>query len=90
MAMDGKQAVLTREQVKKEKVKEQKQERTKIRVRVRLVPIWLRILVVIALFALSIALGAAVGYGVLGSGDPMDVFEKSTWVHVLDLIEKNQ
>ena len=86
--MNGKQAVLTREQVKQEKVKEQKQEREKIRVRVRLIPIWVRLLMVIALFALSIVLGAVVGYGVLGNGDPMDVFEKSTWTHVRDLIEK--
>lgn len=89
MAMDSKQAALTREQLKKVKEKEHKQEQEKIRVRVRLIPIWLRILVVIALFALSIALGAAVGYGILGNGDPMDVFEKSTWTHVMDLIEKN-
>ncbi|MBY0097376.1 DNA-directed RNA polymerase subunit beta [Mesobacillus maritimus] len=88
MAMDGKQAVLTREQVKKEKVKGQQQEREKIRVRVRLIPIWLRLLMVIALFALSIVVGAIVGYGVLGNGDPMDVFEKSTWTHVMDLIQK--
>jgi DNA-directed RNA polymerase subunit beta len=87
MAMNGKQAVLTREQVKKEKVKEQKQERQKIHVRVRLIPIWLRLLLVIALFALSIAVGAVVGYGVLGNGEPMDVFEKSTWTHVMDLIK---
>lgn len=89
MAMDSKQAALTREQLKKVKEQEQRQEREKVRVRVRLIPIWLRTLVVIALFTLSIVVGAAVGYGILGNGDPMDIFEKSTWTHVVDLIEHN-
>ena len=89
MAVNSKQEALTRtrEQVKKSKEKEQGQERKKVRV--RLIPIWLRLVIIIALLALSTALGAAVGYGILGNGDPMDVFEKTTWVHVLDLVTKN-
>ncbi|MCM3668736.1 DNA-directed RNA polymerase subunit beta [Mesobacillus maritimus] len=85
MTADSKQQALTREQVKNVK-KEQQQERVKVRV--RLIPIWLRLVLVIVLLALSIVVGAIVGYGVLGGGDPVDVFEKSTWTHVLDLVEK--
>ena len=78
----------TREQVKKEKKKELR-EKPK-RVRVRLIPIWLRIIIVIALFALSIVLGAAFGYGVMGGGEAKDIFEKSTWTHIVDLINKEE
>jgi zinc transporter ZupT len=53
---------------------------------VRLVPIWLRVLIVIVLLALSIVLGAAFGYGVMGGGDPKEIFEKSTWTHIWSLV----
>ncbi|SEN50284.1 DNA-directed RNA polymerase subunit beta [Mesobacillus persicus] len=87
MAVNSKQEALTREQVKKSKEKVKGQERKKVRV--RLIPIWLRLLIIIALLALSTILGAAVGYGILGNGEPMDVFEKTTWMHMLDLVNHN-
>lgn len=92
MALNSKQQdAATREQVKTAKKQQEKVEkRPNIRVRVRLIPIWLRIILVIVLLALSIMAGAAFGYGVLGDGKPTEIFQKSTWTHILDLVEQNQ
>jgi hypothetical protein len=43
---------------------------------------------VIVLFIVFTVIGAAIGYGVLGSGKVSEVFYKSTWTHVVDLVEK--
>ncbi|RSD27079.1 DNA-directed RNA polymerase subunit beta [Mesobacillus subterraneus] len=75
----------TREEVKKEKKKTREKKK---RIRVRLIPIWLRIIIVIILLAASIVLGAMFGYAIMGNGKAKDIFEKSTWTHILDLVEK--
>lgn len=74
----------TREQVKKEKKTREKKKR----IRVRLIPIWLRIMIVLILLALSIMSGAMFGYSVMGGGEAKDIFEKSTWTHIVDLVKK--
>ncbi|MBT2678681.1 DNA-directed RNA polymerase subunit beta [Bacillus sp. ISL-35] len=78
------QEALTREEVKQEKKSREKKKR----IRVRLIPIWLRIIIVIILFAASILLGAMFGYAIMGNGKVKDVFEKSTWTHIVDLVNK--
>jgi Mn2+/Fe2+ NRAMP family transporter len=78
------QEATTREQVKKEK----KTRENKKRIRVRLIPIWLRIIIVLILLAVSIMLGAMFGYAIMGGGEAKDIFEKSTWTHILDLVNK--
>ncbi len=78
------QEALTREEVKKEKNTREKKKR----IRVRLIPIWLRIIIVIVLLAASIVLGAMFGYAIMGNGKAKDVFEKSTWTHIVDLVNK--
>jgi Mn2+/Fe2+ NRAMP family transporter len=80
------EAVKTREQLKKERSKEEAPR--KGRIRVRLIPIWLRIIIVALLIFLSVMAGAAVGYGVLGNGEVKDIFTKSTWTHIVELVEK--
>ncbi|RBP94520.1 DNA-directed RNA polymerase subunit beta [Cytobacillus firmus] len=80
------EAVKTREQLKKEHSKEESPR--KGRVRIRLIPIWLRIIIVVLLIFLSVTAGAAVGYGVIGGGEVKDIFTKSTWMHIVELIEK--
>lgn len=68
----------------------QEQERPeKFKWRIRLIPIWLRMLILLAAMAVAIVSGAMVGYGVLGGGNPMEVFEKETWQHILDLVNKD-
>ena len=79
------------------RTKEDEQEKKKVivaspkvknRIRVRLIPIWLRI-VLLAVMVVGCAVGGAmVGYGILGDGNATDVLTKSTWTHILDLIEK--
>ncbi|SDO07370.1 DNA-directed RNA polymerase subunit beta [Alkalicoccus daliensis] len=53
----------------------------------RWVPIWLRIIIVLALIALAAAVGAMIGYAIIGDGgDMMDVFNRDTWNHIYDII----
>jgi DNA-directed RNA polymerase subunit beta len=58
------------------------------RIRIRLIPIWLRILLLVIFTGVFMVAGAALGYGVLGNGDPGDVLKGSTWTHIIDLVEK--
>jgi hypothetical protein len=51
-------------------------------------PIWLRLLLFICGVIICFAVGTMIGYGVLGDGEPMNVFEKETWTHIIDLVEK--
>ncbi len=72
----------SREEHKQQKVRSD-------RLRERLVPIWLRLIIIILLFGLCLAGGLAVGYGVVGDGDMMDVFKKDTWQHIVDIVKKD-
>ncbi|AGX06545.1 MULTISPECIES: DNA-directed RNA polymerase subunit beta [Bacillus] len=80
------EAANTREQKKKQKAEEKAAGKRIIRI--RLVPIWLRVIIVLILIAGSLILGAFVGYSVMGGGKASDIFEKSTWMHIKDLVEK--
>lgn len=55
-------------------------------VQIRLFPIWLRIIIVIALVALAAVLGVMVGFGVIGDGQPADALKWETWQHILDIM----
>lgn len=84
---------ISREEVKKAKKSKKEQEnneesRQKVSVRVRLLPIWARVLLVLILMVVSTIAGLIVGYGVIGSGEPKDALEKTTWQHIIDLVEK--
>lgn len=68
--------------------KAQKAEVANERIRIRLIPIWLRILLLVIFTGIFMVAGAALGYGVLGNGDPGDVLKGSTWAHIIDLVEK--
>ena len=81
----------TREQLKKEREEQaEKPVHGKNRVRVRLVPIWLRLVIIILLLVFSLTAGVIVGYGVIGSGKPLDALKQSTWTHIADLINKEK
>ncbi|MBO1000419.1 DNA-directed RNA polymerase subunit beta [Bacillus sp. SD075] len=58
------------------------------RIKVRLLPIWLRLLIVIGLIFFAVLSGALLGYSVIGGGNVMDVFQKSTWSHIIDIVNK--
>ncbi|WP_408008592.1 DNA-directed RNA polymerase subunit beta [Pseudalkalibacillus sp. A8] len=69
---------------------ERKQQRVRSdKLQERIVPIWLRLIIVVLLFALCLAGGLAVGYGVVGDGEMMDVFKKDTWQHIVDIVKKD-
>lgn len=55
-------------------------------VQIRLFPIWLRIVLVLALIALAAAGGAMVGYGVIGDGEPRDALKQETWIHIFEVM----
>lgn len=56
-------------------------------VQIRLFPIWLRIILVLILIGAAAAAGLAVGYGIIGDGQPMDALKMDTWKHILDMIQ---
>ncbi|MDV6378252.1 DNA-directed RNA polymerase subunit beta [Sporosarcina sp. GW1-11] len=55
-------------------------------VQVRLIPIWLRLLILLVLMASAAALGAVIGFSVIGDGSAGDVFQKETWQHIFDIM----
>ncbi|MET0786639.1 MAG: DNA-directed RNA polymerase subunit beta [Paenisporosarcina sp.] len=56
-------------------------------VQIRLFPIWLRILLIIALMIGAIAAGVIIGYGYIGDGEPKDALKWETWQHILDIVK---
>ena len=68
---------------------EKKKHNPNQKIRIRLVPIWARILIVLFLMTIALIGGAMVGYSVMGDGEAMDVFKKSTWTHIVDLVNKD-
>ncbi|GIN63017.1 hypothetical protein J27TS8_30100 [Robertmurraya siralis] len=81
----------TREQVRQEKKEKAKAEANsggkRRRIRIRLIPLWLRLLIIALSLVVCVILGAMFGYSVIGEGKAMDIFQKSTWTHIIDLIE---
>lgn len=55
-------------------------------VQIRILPIWLRIILVLLLLFGAAILGAMIGYGYLGDGQPSDVLKKETWTHIFDIM----
>ncbi|MRX73016.1 DNA-directed RNA polymerase subunit beta [Bacillus lacus] len=93
--MSAKGALKTREEHKKIKSSERKGKKTRTKpvkesYKVRLIPIPVRVLLVLLGMAAAIVLGAIIGYGILGEGEPLDVFKRSTWQHIIDLVVRNQ
>lgn len=60
----------------------------KKRYRIRLIPIWARILIILVLILIFFFIGAMIGYGGIGDGNPFDVFKISTWTHMIDIVKK--
>lgn len=44
----------------------------------------LKVVLVIAVILIAFAVGTMVGYGVLGDGNPKEVFRSELWVHIFD------
>jgi hypothetical protein len=71
------------------KLNNESEQKSSKKIRIRLIPIWLRLVLIAILVTISVMSGIAVGYGVIGDGKVSDAFEKSTWQHVVDLINKD-
>lgn len=56
-------------------------------VQIRLFPIWLRVIIILALLFVAAYAGLIIGYSVLGDGLSSDVFKWSTWQHLIDIIK---
>lgn len=82
---ETKKKVSLRKQAKTEKAPEKNDQQTWW-VQIRLFPIWLRIVIVIVLIGIAAILGAMVGYGVIGDGDPGDALKWETWQHIIDIM----
>ncbi len=63
-----------------------KERKTTRQLKVRVFPIWLRLIVIVVFCAAALVGGAMVGYGIIGKGNPMDVFNMDTWTHIRDII----
>ena len=44
----------------------------------------LKILVVISLVIILFVVGTMIGYGLIGNGNPMDVFDEKIWTHIMN------
>ncbi|MBB2479864.1 DNA-directed RNA polymerase subunit beta [Bacillus sp. APMAM] len=78
----------SRSQYKKRKKIEERRTARREKIRVRLIPIWLRVVLVLVAIVISVLSGLIVGYGVIGDGNPFDALSKSTWTHIVDLVNK--
>lgn len=56
------------------------------KINVWLLPIWLRLVIIIALMVIMVIIGAVIGYSVIGGGHLIDVFKPSTWTHIVDIV----
>lgn len=71
---------------RKPEVKEETNAKPRMWVQIRLFPIWLRIIIVVAIFVVAAVFGAMFGYGYIGDGQPSDVLKMETWTHIIDIL----
>ncbi|PSL45756.1 DNA-directed RNA polymerase subunit beta [Salsuginibacillus halophilus] len=68
---------------------EPKKKAKQKRGRRRILPIWLRLIIVTILFAVSLVIGLIAGYSWFGDAEGYDVLQPSTWQQLLDFIQAN-
>nr|WP_106783556.1 DNA-directed RNA polymerase subunit beta [Lysinibacillus timonensis] len=61
-------------------------ESTKELILSRLLSTAIKLLLFIAVLLLSAVVGLMIGYGVIGTGNPIDALNWATWQHMLDII----
>ena len=47
----------------------------------------LKILVVISLVIILFVVGTMIGYGLIGNGNPMDVFDEKIWTNIMNFFK---
>ena len=61
---------------------------TKEKIATQILTFILKVLLVIVLLAIALILGAMVGYGIIGDGNPFAIFEMSTCGHIFSYFTK--
>ncbi|MCO6018378.1 DNA-directed RNA polymerase subunit beta [Carnobacterium divergens] len=51
-------------------------------------PFALKVLIVLVLIIMTFLIGAMIGFGVLGDGNPFAVFSSATWKHIFSYFSK--
>ena len=77
--------LITREEVKRERKATGKEKQANGKIRIRMIPIWLRLVLLLAGIVCMATLGTLIGYSVIGDGKPYEIFDKETWIHIIDL-----
>ena len=77
--------LITREEVKRERKTIGKEKQANGKIRIRMIPIWLRLVLLLAGIVCMATLGTLIGYSVIGDGKPFEIFDKKTWTHIIDL-----
>jgi hypothetical protein len=54
----------------------------------RLTPLG-RFMLALFIIVITAVIGALIGYSIIGTGNPFDVFMPSTWIHLYDVIVKS-
>ena len=77
--------LITRDEVKRERKTIHKETKTNGNIRIRMIPIWLRLVLLLAGIVCMATLGTIIGYSVIGDGKPFEIFDKETWIHIIEL-----
>ena len=77
--------LITREEMKRERKTSGIEKQANGKIRVRMIPIWLRLVLLLAGIVCMATLGTLIGYSVIGDGKPFEIFDKKTWTHIIDL-----
>ncbi|MCP8617468.1 DNA-directed RNA polymerase subunit beta [Salirhabdus salicampi] len=93
MATDRNHKPTSRRAVKQQKnsvkreQRQAKKRKSEQKMRKRIFPLWLRIIVVLALAFGALIAGAMIGYGIIGDGEPKDVINVDTWKHIINIVK---
>ncbi|MFD2707033.1 DNA-directed RNA polymerase subunit beta [Salibacterium lacus] len=78
---------LEKEQEEKDAGSVSKKERRKERI--RMVPIWARLLIILAVLILSLLGGLVTGYAIVGEGNGLEVLRWGSWERMFEFIQGN-
>lgn len=65
-------------------------EQQEKKIKITLIPTPLKILAFIVSFLLLVIVGLMIGYGVVGDGKATEVFNSSTWSHIMEYFQSGK
>lgn len=60
------------------------------KITIKNIPIPLMILIIVVVILLVFLIGAMIGFGVLGDGNPFSIFDPATWKHIFSFFTKGK